>query len=245
MLVYWPGWAVPAPVQVIEAPTASVDDGQVTATPSKVAHHDAREHAVAGVGDVVGPRDRRADGDERPGRRVGIVAIGELLELDSALDAEVVRGIVIRHDLPGRGQALDRADVRVLADRRGCARLAGERRARKDQRRLRTRQRGDEVVGDAPAQRDIAGVGDRVRPTDGAADAHHRAGRHVGIDTVDQLLDVDRRVLAEVVRRVRILDGDGAGDARRRRRVLVGPSDGGPGAGARHRRADRERVARA
>ena len=33
--VYWPACAVPAPVQVIEAPAASVGAGQVTATPRR------------------------------------------------------------------------------------------------------------------------------------------------------------------------------------------------------------------
>ena len=92
---------------------------------------------------------------------------------------------------------------------------------------------GDDHVG----QRHVAGVGHHVGERHRAARGHVRPGRGVGVLAVDELDDVDRRGVAEVVGRVvvgdggagrvvGVLAGDGAGVG-----LLAGQGGGGRGVG--------------
>ena len=89
----------------------------------------------------------------------------------------------------------------------------------------------DEDIG----QGDVAGVGHDVGEGDGAAGGHVRPGRDVGVLAVNELDDVNRRGVAEVVGRVAVgdrcagvdvLGGDGADVG-----LLAGHGGGGGGVG--------------
>ena len=91
------------------------------------------------------------------------------------------------------------------------------------------------VADDDVGQRHVAGVGDHVGERHRAADGHVRPGRGVGVLAVDELDDVDRRGVAEVVGRVvvgdrragvGVLAGDGADVG-----LLAGQGGGGLGVG--------------
>ena len=151
--------------------------GQVTATPRRSRTTMSRERAVAGVGDPVGPRDRRADGDERSRRRVGVLAVGELLELDRALDAEVVRGVAVGDDPAPTGWCPGPCRCSCTG-RASPARRPGRSTSRRDGSSRRRGHAGapSEVVGHAPREVDVAGVGDLIRPADRGR-RRPRAGR--------------------------------------------------------------------
>ena len=100
MLAYWPATAVPLPVQVIEAPAASVSVGQLTVTPWSSVTVTLVNVSFAGVGDDIGPVDRITDHDLRAWRRIGIVAVGGFLDVDAGSNAKVVAAD--RYPLPDR-----------------------------------------------------------------------------------------------------------------------------------------------
>ena len=84
-----------------------------------VGHRDAGEVDVPGVGDHVGPGHRVAHGDRGPGRRVGIHAVGRLLDADRRRSHDVERDAQ-------RNEAVDRrrgADEGRVERRQGRGRL--------------------------------------------------------------------------------------------------------------------------
>ena len=96
------------------------------------------------------------------------------------------------------------------------------------------------IVGDAdPTEREVARVGDDELEAKGAADRDERPRSHVGIDAVDELLEVDSRRGAEVVRRVEVADElvqrrHPAGDAHVGERTGIGRTGGRAGDGLVH-----------
>ena len=120
------------------------------------------ECAVAGVGDDVGPGDGAADGDERPGRLVGVDAVGELLDVDPALRRRSSwRGRVVRLDLRRSGWCPSTVPVFVYWP--VCARcaLAWQRTTlpgRRSAAGAGTGRRRRMLSVTRPGQRDVAGV---------------------------------------------------------------------------------------
>ena len=55
----------------------------------------AAQRQFAGVADHVGPDHRVTDREDGPGGRVGVLAVGGLLDVDAGVDAEVVRGVLV------------------------------------------------------------------------------------------------------------------------------------------------------
>ena len=215
----------------------------------------AQRH-VAGVGDLIGPGDRVADGDLGPGRGVGVLAVGRLLDVDRGVLAEVVGGIGVAHR-PAAGARPSRGgQVLVLAGLGGAGGGgAGHRGVGREGRRGA----GDRyalVVGDGHVrERIVAGVGDHIAPDDRIADRDQRPGRVVGVGAVGRLLDVDPGQHAPVVGGVAIGDlgpervgrrspcrGWRIGRARRRRSRCR--SSSAPGRGCRPGRRPRRRRGR-
>ena len=188
-----------------------------------VGHLDVRDRHVAGVGDHVGPGDRVADRDQRPGRVVGVGAVGRLLDLDRRADAEVVRGIGGAEPEPLRVGAGGGAGVLVLARGRRPGRLEGPGLAGVEE-AVGVVVAADEgradpglvVVDGDVCDRHVAGVGDHVGPGDRVADGDLGPGPDVGVDPVGRLLDVELGAGAEVVGGVGVgdLDPRGAGAGR-------------------------------
>ncbi len=90
MLAYWPAVAVPLAVQVMTSPTAKVFLGQLTTTPWSSVTVTLRQEFAAGVRHDVGPGDGVTHRNQRPGRRVGIFAVGVLLNRNRRRHAKVV-----------------------------------------------------------------------------------------------------------------------------------------------------------
>ena len=186
---------------------------------------DVRDRDVAGVGDHVGPGDRVADRDQRPGRVVGVGAVGGLLDVDLGADAEVVGGVGGAQPEALRVVAGGGAGVLVLARGRRPGRLEGPG-LRGVKEAVGVVVAADEGRADAGlvvvdrdvCDRHVAGVGDHVGPGDRVADRDLGPGADVGVDPVGGLLDVELGAGAEVV------GGVGVGD--------LDPRRAGPGRGA-------------
>ena len=109
--------------QVEQAVTVDVATGEgwieVVARDARraVVVHDRHicQRDVAGVRHLVGEGGRAADGQDRTGRRIGILAIDQLLDVDRGSSAEVIGRIGVGHRLADRGLTSDLADVGVLA----------------------------------------------------------------------------------------------------------------------------------
>ena len=97
---YWPIWAVPVAVQVI---VCTDRQGVLRAGDRPhlvVDENDVVDDVVAVVGHHVGPLDRVADLDQWSGGLVGVVAVGDLLDVDARLDPEVVGGVGVGQWVP-------------------------------------------------------------------------------------------------------------------------------------------------
>ena len=180
------------------------------------------EGQVAGVADDVGPGDGLADRDGGTGGRVGVAPIGGFFDVDAGIDAEVVRGVVVRHGAePVDGIAAlgdrDAGDVRhvlVLADGDGAGEAEVPDLVHIEQTVVvevarEVGGRALAVVDDAgldSAQGDAAEVADLVDPGDRIPDREQRAGGEVGVLAVGELLDVDAGLHAQVVRGVGVGD---------------------------------------
>ena len=172
---------------------------------------DVGQGHVAGVGHHVGEGHRAARRHVRPGRAVGVLAVDELDDLDARSEvAEVVGRVVVGDGGARRAVGVlagDGADVGLLAGQGGGGRRVGPGLGQVEQAVGVgvAGEAGDEaqlVVGDGDVgQGHVAGVGHHVGEGHRAAGGHVRPGRAVGVLAVDELDDVDRRGVAEVVGR--------------------------------------------
>ena len=227
----------------VEQPVAVGVAGEAGDRPQLVvADGDVGQGHVAGVGHHVGERHRAAHGHVRPGRAVGVLAVDELDDLDGRGVAEVVGRVVVGDGGAGVGVlAGDGADVGLLPGHGGGGRRVGPGLGQVEQAVAVgvAREAGDGaqlvVADDHVGQGDVAGVGHHVGERDGAASGDVRPGWAVGVLAIDELDDLDRRRVAEVVGRVVVADGrasvgvlagDGADVG-----LLAGPGGDGSAAG--------------
>ena len=230
MLVYWPAVTMrlaligPDLAQVEQAVTVDVAAGErgteVIARDARcaVVVHDRhiRQRDVAGVRHLVGEGGRAADGQDGAGRRISILAVDQLLDVDGGSSAKMVGRVGVGHRLADRGLTSDLADVGVLAGGHDAVGAIGPDLAQVEQAvtvDVAAGERGTEVIArDARCavvvhdrhvrQRDVAGVRHLVGEGGRAADGQDGAGRRISILAVDQLLDVDGGSSAKMVGRV-------------------------------------------
>ena len=193
-------------------------------TDDVVGHLHIGQDRVAGVRHHIGEADGAGGVDER----AATGGVGVVVGLDELLDVDRrVRTVVVGDVGVGRvRQTRDRRSVRVGRGAGRCAGVqvgagdcdtdgvAGHRRARVEA-GGGAGDRTDDVVGDRDVGQDgVAGVRDHIAEPGRGAGCDGRAGScRVGVvQGLDELLDVDRRCGAEVVRRVGVRDVRLAGD---------------------------------
>jgi hypothetical protein len=204
VFLYWPITAVPVFVQSVCGARSQQRHRTGDAAHLVIGQREAGQRHIARVGDAIGPRHRRAYGHHRAGRRVGVLAVGVLRQLDLRIRAIVVArvGVCHRRHRSQRRRTRHHRGVGILADL-GHARFGAEGRGARGQQRHRT--------GDAPfpvvhqhnvCQRHVARVGDAVGPRHRRPHLDVGAGRRVRIFTVGVLGHLDGRLGGEVVARV-------------------------------------------
>jgi len=186
---------------------------QIARRAAVVSQRDVGQRHVARIGHHIRPRDRAAHRHQRPGRRVRILTVGRLLDVDLGADAKVVTGVRVRPRLPKRIDAARRSHVAVLANDGRAGGLVHPRLAGIQQTvviGVAAYERGIEIIGQIgrcavviadhdTGQRYIAGIGHHVGPGDRAAGRHQRPGGRVRILTVGRLLDADFGADAEIM----------------------------------------------
>ena len=200
---------------------------------------------IARVGDRIRPGHLVANPDIRAGRRVGVLAVGPLLNRYRRRHPIVVAGVAgVDGGQGGRRIAAGRAQVGVRPGDRGPAgrthsRLAGV------QGGLWTGDRHPLVVADDQVgQGDVAAVGDLVGPVHRGAGQDPRPGRLVGIHAPSAFLQAEGQVRAKIVAGVGGRDEVGTAQriGRGRGLVGVGAGDSRAGGGAGHRFVDEQQA---